>query len=108
LIEKGTVEASQHRCCPFVRPGVEPVKKRELEEGKRSNRIVKGRGKIEVKVGIILVRRIPNKIEIADNEPRQGEERAKNLELGKKKRREGVIRRRVDVGNCKDEVAEGG
>jgi hypothetical protein len=57
----------------LVGPGVKPIKKRELEEGKVLDLFIKGIRQRRVENAIVFVAGIPDEVEIANHEPGKGE-----------------------------------
>jgi hypothetical protein len=108
LIEQGSVEASEDGRVPFVRPGIQAIKQRQLKESQRADGVVKSGGEGEIEVRVVFVGGAANEVEITDNHPRKREERAKTLQFFKEDRREGVVRGCVDIRHDEGERRKGG
>jgi hypothetical protein len=109
LIEKGSVEAGEGGRLTFVRPSVQTIKQGQLEKSQRSDGVVESVGEREVEIGIVFVGGAAEEVEISNDHPwKIFEERAEALQFFQEERREGVVRRRVNIRHNEGERRKGG
>jgi hypothetical protein len=109
LIEKGSVEAGEGGRFTFVRPSVQTIEQGQLEKSKRADGVVESVGEREVEIGIVFVGGAAEEVEISNDHPwKILEERAEALQFFQEERREGVVRRSVNIRHNEGERRKGG